>query len=266
MRIGEKQILAWLDGELDEAGAQDVEQAVQADSALMARAEAHFLAMMQLKSAFAPLLDAPFPNGPDAAAPAVATDADQDEADPAGEEAVVSAVAPPHAPSRQERVVAAVRPAARRWGWLAAALLLGLFIGRFMLGPTNQVVPTHLADLVPAEGAIARDQDGTLLAAGALANALENGLAAGDEEPVRIPLSFRDKTGRLCRSFDTARLAGIACRDDDGWRLRLALQTSSGGRSAASESPFVGQAVDAMIAGDPLDAGEQQAAKARGWR
>ena len=79
-------------------------------------------------------------------------------------------------------------------------------------------------------------------------------------------LSFRDKTGRLCRSFDTARLAGIACRDDDGWRLRLALQTGDGNRSGSSESPFVGQAIDAMIAGDPLDAGEERAARDRGWR
>ena len=95
---------------------------------------------------------------------------------------------------------------------------------------------------------------------------MENGVEPGDSTAVRVPLSFRDKSGKLCRSFDTARLAGIACRDDDGWRLRLALQTSSGGRSAASESPFVGQAVDAMIAGDPLDAGQQQAARDRGWR
>jgi len=149
---------------------------------------------------------------------------------------------------------------------LAAMLLLGVLIGRFALDSTQPTVISRIAASVPAQGEVVRDQDGSLVAAGALVEALENGVQPGDQEPVRIPLSFRDKTGRLCRSFDTARLAGIACRDEDGWRLRLALQTSGAGRSAASESPFVGQAVDAMIAGEPLDAGQQQAAKDRGWR
>jgi anti-sigma factor RsiW len=266
MKMGEKQILAWLDGELDEAGAREVEQAVQADPALMARAEAHFLAMMQLKAAFAPLLDAPFPSGPGEAAPVIATPSEQGEETFGEEEPPAETVAAQHSPSLQERVVALARPARRRWGLVAAALVLGLLIGRFLLGTTSGLAPTHLADFAPAQGAIARDQDGTLVAAGALSDALENGVEPGDSTAIRVPLSFRDKSGKLCRSFDTARLAGIACRDDDGWRLRLALQTSSSGRSAASESPFVGQAVDAMIAGDPLDAGQQQAARDRGWR
>jgi hypothetical protein len=263
VRIGEKQILAWLDGELDEASAQEVEQAVQADAALMARAEVHFLAMMQLKTAFAPLLEAPFPNGPGEVMPAIGINSEPAEQD-FGEEAE-----PPAAgmspPSLQERVAAWARSAGRRWGLLAAALVLGLLIGRFLLGTAGGLAPTHLAGLAPTPSVIARDQDGTLVAAGALSDALENGVEPGDSTAVRVPLSFRDKSGRLCRSFDTARLAGIACRDEDAWRLRLALQTSSGGRSASSESPFVGQAVDAMIAGEPLDAGEQQAARNRGW-
>jgi anti-sigma factor RsiW len=265
VRIGDKQILAWLDGELDEASAQEVEQAVQADAALMARAEAHFLAMMQLKAAFAPLLEAPFPNGSGEAAPVIAKGSKQDEQDVDEEEPPAPGMATTRSPSLQDRVVAWVRQAGRRWGLLLAALVLGLLIGRFLLGASGGLPPTHLADLAPARGVVARDQDGTLVAAGALSDALENGVEPGDSTAVRVPLSFRDKSGRLCRSFDTARLAGIACRDDDAWRLRLALQTSSGGRSASSESPFVGQAVDAMIAGEPLDAGEQQAARDRGW-
>ncbi len=266
MRIGEKQILAWLDGELDEAGALAVEQAVQADAALMARAEAHFLAMMQLKAAFAPLLDAPFPNGAAVAAPVIARDIDRSAPDIAGGEPAAAEIVIAHRPSLQERVAGWARPAIRRWGWLVAALLLGLLIGRFLLGPSHHLAPAQTADLAPAGGAVARDQDGMLIAAGALADALENGVEPGDSTAVRVPLSFRDKSGRLCRSFDTARLAGIACRGEDGWRLPLTLATSSAGRSAASESPLVGQAVDAMIAGNPLDAGEERAAAGRGWR
>jgi hypothetical protein len=262
--VREKQLLAWLDGELDEAGAEEVEQAVQADPALMARAEAHFLAMMQLRAAFAPLLEAPFPTSSSAA-----EKADPEVVEPDTPDVDDTAQVPSDPPPSRQRwghAAALLRPRLRRWGMLAAMLLLGVLIGRFALDSTQPTVISRIAASVPAQGEVVRDQDGSLVAAGALVEALENGVQPGDQEPVRIPLSFRDKTGRLCRSFDTARLAGIACRDEDGWRLRLALQTSGAGRSAASESPFVGQAVDAMIAGEPLDAGQQQAAKDRGWR
>jgi anti-sigma factor RsiW len=263
VKISERQILAWLDGELDEAATQEVEQAVQDDPALMARAEAHFLTMMHLKTAFAPLLEASHPKAAAPSPPAIAEDSDQNG--PAGAQHPVAATVPA-SPSLQERLLAWARPALSHWGLTAAALLLGLFIGRFLLGASHHAALPQLGELAPAQSAVARDQDGTLVAAGALADALENGVAAGDSTAVRIPLSFRDKSGRLCRSFDTARLAGIACRDRGGWRLRLALETSSGGRSAASESPFVGQAVDAMIAGNPLDADQEKAAAAAGWR
>jgi hypothetical protein len=267
MTIRDKQLLAWLDGELDEAGAEEVEQAVQADPALMARAETHFLTMMQLRGAFAPLLEAPFPDFPLASERAQKDDADSGADDVVASEPVASADSEP--PSRRgiwRHVAGVSQPGIPPWLVLAAVLVIGMLIGRFAPGTAPPSVAGRSAVLSPAQGDIVRDQDGALIAAGTLADTLENGLAPGDTEPVRIPLSFRDKTGKLCRSFDTARLAGIACRDDDGWRLRLALQTSSGARSAASESPFIGQAVDAMIAGEPLDAGQQQAAKDRGWR
>jgi hypothetical protein len=164
------------------------------------------------------------------------------------------------------RAAALAQPRMRRWSMLAAAVLLGILSGRFVLRQSTHTTATRIASSAPAPGGLVRDEDGSLIAAGSLADTLENGLATSDSAPVRIPLSFRDKTGRLCRSFDTARLAGIACRDQDGWRLRLALQANGSGRSASSESPFVGQAVDAMIAGDPLDAGQEQAARERGWR
>jgi hypothetical protein len=153
-----------------------------------------------------------------------------------------------------------------RWGVPALLFILGLLIGHFAFAQKAAETSAPTAGAATPAAADVRDRDGTLIAAGPLATALANGLKGDDAAPVRITLSFRDKTGRLCRSFDTARLAGIACRDDDGWRLRLALQTGDGNRSGSSESPFVGQAIDAMIAGDPLDAGEERAARDRGWR
>jgi hypothetical protein len=269
VKIGEKALLAWLDGELDEAGAQEVEQAVRADEALMDRAEAHFVTMMQIRSAFAPLLEAPFPDGAAIVAPIPA----QPEAIAPEEEPPVARTSPARPSlaagalrSIRNHGAALARSGLRRWIALALAALLGVVLGWliFRSSPTTPIAESSGA--IPVESGIIRDHDGTLVAAGTLADALENGHENDISAPVRIALSFRDKAGRICRSFDTARLAGIACRDEDGWRLRLALQRSDSAKSSSSESPFVGQAVDAMIAGDPLDAGEEQAARANGWR
>src|SRR4051794_34895887 len=114
--IREKQLLAWLDGELDEAGAEEVEQAVQADPALMARAEAHFLAMMQLRAAFAPLLEAPFPPPSSAAEKADPEVVEQDAPDDDVADSTAQAPSDPP-PSRQRwgHIAALFQPGIRRW-------------------------------------------------------------------------------------------------------------------------------------------------------
>ena len=106
---------------------------------------------------------------------------------------------------------------------------------------------------------------------GLLAGALDNQLVASQpgDAPTRILLSFRDGAGEYCRAF-TGERAGIACRDDRGWKLR-----NSGAGSAAATGKFrqAGNAEAALLAaaqelaaGPALDAAGERAARKSGWR
>jgi len=122
---------------------------------------------------------------------------------------------------------------------------------------------------------------GRLLAAGMLADALSQQLA-GDQTaataagPVRIGVSFRSKAGEYCRTFSLrqpAALAGLACRAGDGWELSVLARTETAGgaadayRQAASPiPPAVTAAVESQIAGEPLDARAEAAARGRHWQ
>ena len=107
------------------------------------------------------------------------------------------------------------------------------------------------------------------LASGALDDALDRQLAANSGDP-RMIVSFRRRTGGYCRTFLGREGDGIACREPEGWRLvRLTPggeSTSSTYRQAGSSSAATLAAAQAMMAGEPLDAGEEERARQRGWR
>lgn len=111
-----------------------------------------------------------------------------------------------------------------------------------------------------------------MVAHGQLATALEKQLASnpGKDEAVRVGLTFRSADG-YCRTFTKAALAGLACREGDGWKVRLAVAQDAGRhseyRTAASETPpAVLEAAQALMVGEPLDAKAEAAAQAKGWR
>lgn len=91
----------------------------------------------------------------------------------------------------------------------------------------------------------------------------DGGLAVG--------LTYRNHQGDWCRTFSAsdAGYAGLACRQDDAWRLEaLARSEMPSGdlRTASSSMPdAVLAAVDASAAGDPLDAQAEERARDRGW-
>lgn len=142
------------------------------------------------------------------------------------------------------------------WGAVAASLVAGVLVGRL-------AVPQQQGPLVADGGALA--------ARGELVQALDQRLAA-ESGPIRVGLSFQASDGRYCRTFQSApdRLAGLACRGDEGWRVRTVTAWSpaaSDYRTAGADiPPEVLAGVDAIIAGDPLDAAAERAARARGWR
>lgn len=115
---------------------------------------------------------------------------------------------------------------------------------------------------------------GAVLAKGPLANALSRQLAGAGAGAaggsIDIGISFVDKAGALCRSFAMSESVGLACRSDDQWKL--VMLTTAAGQGAADERragampAAVLGAIDARIAGKPLDAREEYAARLRGWK
>ena len=229
--IDEAMLIAWVDGELDDVTRRRVDRAVADDPALAARLEMHRGLRNRLSDHYAPIASEPVPSTMGACLT---------------ESAKVATMSRPG------------RSPWRNWGMsgaIAASLLLGVAVGQWTNGAKGPVMV----------------EDGAILARGDLKSALDTQLASAQEgASIRIGLSFRRKDGAgWCRSFDGDALAGVACREGEGWRIQ---QLLSGGsersayRQASSGDPRIMATVDALIAGDPADARQEAAAKAGGWR
>jgi hypothetical protein len=174
---------------------------------------------------------------------------------------------------RQGNVIPLRRKAPPRSAWpqwlsLAASLVVGVLIGQALLRTSGSTGPITA-------------RDGKLVANGVLAQALSDQLASTqkDDLPVRIGMSFKSKEGDYCRTFalrESTTLAGIACHEQDGWRVQTVAQNDRHTtraqpaegtyRQAGSDVPrSVVQAVEDMIAGDPLDARAESAAREKNW-
>jgi hypothetical protein len=88
-------------------------------------------------------------------------------------------------------------------------------------------------------------------------------------------VSFRAADGHYCRTFamrQTQPIAGLACREAGGWRVRMAAQSAplaaaASYRTAGDDIPAaVLEAMDQMIKGAPLDAAAEAQARAAGWQ
>jgi anti-sigma factor RsiW len=238
-------LMAYADDELDARTRAAVDAAMASDPEIARRIARHRALRNRVQSAFDRVLDEPVPprllravqSGP--------------IAQPAGN--VV--------PLRRRRV--------QPWGWpqwsaIAASLIVGAIAGRLTLLRAVNPGPTVM-------------RDGRMLANGALADALSDQLAADQPAaaPVRIGVSFRSKSGQYCRTFTLRQRAsgGLACRAADGWEVDVLARgkpenTGSGAyRQAASVmSPALAAAVSDQIAGEPLDARAEAAARDRHWR
>jgi hypothetical protein len=109
--------------------------------------------------------------------------------------------------------------------------------------------------------------DGTLVASGALASALDTQLASNQpsDADVRIGLTFRDRQGRTCRSFEGHALSGIGCRDQGRWALERTMAGQAGSDYRQASSGALAADVAKMMAGDALDAAAERAARQKGW-
>ncbi|WP_421788580.1 anti-sigma factor family protein [Hyphobacterium sp.] len=103
-----------------------------------------------------------------------------------------------------------------------------------------------------------------------LASALD---AAAGNADWQVPVTFRDTEGDYCRAFAAAEgdARGLACRDNEGWQVRLLLTApagETGGYQLASSAlpPALLAEIDARMEGDPLDAESVAQAAAADWR
>lgn len=245
MTFDDQTLAAYVDGELDPATRALVEDAARADADIAARLKAQQGLKALLTGHYGPVAEEPLPERLletiRKGAPATARVVDLAARRPAP----AAAPKPQRAPFRM--------PA---WAGMAACLVVGLAVGR-------------LASPVGLDGASSR----SLVATGSLARALDGQAAADTSGPIRIGLSFRDKEGAYCRTFQPNRrdgLAGLACRDAGAWRLRVATPMTAQAatyRTAGAEAPAaVLAAVDEMIVGMPLGKDEEDMARSKGWR
>lgn len=248
MKVSEEMLMAYVDGELDAAGAAVVEEAMRADPAVAATVTRALALRERIGDAYASVLDEPVPVRLLAAAAGETANTDDGK--------VVSLDS-----ARSPRVASA-----RAWRWpqlaaLAASLTLGVLIAPWLR-------PDVRPSMLDTSG-------GALLANGELANTLDTHLAAEGpgEGAVAVGLSFRASDGRYCRTFILApphAMAGLACRDAAGWHVSaLGEATRDGGElrlASTALPPAVLAEVDARLENDPLDADAERAARDAGWR
>jgi hypothetical protein len=91
------------------------------------------------------------------------------------------------------------------------------------------------------------------------------------DEAIRIGVSFPAYDGRLCRTFEAADVAGLACRAEAGWELvttgaRPAEASPTDYRQVGSASASVLEMAQEMMAGEPFDAQAELIAQSKGWR
>lgn len=230
MTIDDETLMAFADGELPEPGFSEVATAVEADEALAARLHALVLGKDAAKAAFAPLLAQPVPA------------------------------------SLRRGVAAAIRAAGRpvrsRWSGRPMQLAAAAAIAVVIAAPASYLLGSSGSPGSPVVAGLA--------APAALDAALDTvpsgGDAAitGDTTMVAIA-TFADGAGVLCREVELlgpAELLVVACRDGDGWgvRLAVAIPSADGLYLPAGGLDAAGAYLAAINAGPPLSPDAERAA------
>ena len=230
----QEQIIAYVDGELGPIEALRFERVMEADPAVAAEVQRHRRVREAVAGHFAPVVGEPLPERLTRLL------------DKGGNVIVFP----------DTRWTSRWFGQGGRYAALAATLVVGLMLG--------QLLPGRTPGPIEARG-------GTIVARGELARALDGQLAsAAQGDAYRIGVSFRDHGNRYCRTFSGAGGAGIGCHGDRGWALERFVAGGSadqGGvyRQAGSSSAEILAAAQEMMAGAPLDAAQEEQAKAAGW-
>ncbi len=248
MIFDDETLMAFADGELDEATTQAVERAMETDDALVMRVAEFIETRATAREAFTPA-----------------------EPVPAALDAAVRGMVERHRAAEQpaSNVVSLGAARTRRFGFaqqswqlpLAASLATAIasgFIG-YQLGQSPGAAPVEpgLDGFSSAEIASVLDS---------AASGDEVTIADGSGR-VRLISSFNEQSGALCREYEIDRSAGasvvaVSCRDDSDWSMRFAVAAPAGGDGYAPASSL--DALEAYLgaieAGPALTAEEERAA------
>lgn len=235
-KIDDAMLIAFADGELDGDARAAVERALEDDPALRAKLEAQKRLRSTLSAHYGPVATEDVPDRLLAMLGAGA----------AGDSVVSLSAA------RERRK--AHRRDWRNYGAIAATLAVGILAGH----------------LIPQGGGPVGTENGMLVAQGPLAAALETQLASAQpaNAATRIGVSFEDREGRFCRTFDGAALSGLACRSTENWTLVMTAPPAGAASTQYRQagSPPILEAARQRMAGAPLDAAAERAAREAGWR
>ena len=243
MIFSDETVMAYVDGELDEPARAAIDAAIATDRELARRVAHHRALRERLQREFAPVLQETVP------------------------ERLLAATRDISATSRASNVIPLKHTPRARWSWpqwgaMAASLVVGVLIA-----------PVWWRQAPPAFDI----RNGRILATGTLAHALTQQLASNQaaDAPVRIGVSFVSREGKYCRTFvlrEQSAIAGLACHEQDHWLLMAVANSPSSKTSgeyrpaASSLPPSIAQAVNDLIAGEPLDAGAEVSARAEEWQ
>ena len=250
MSFSDDILMAFADGELDEATRREVEQAMRRDPAIAEKVRRHQALRADVFDAFSSTLDEEVPQRLHAAARSGKV-VHLDSVRPLK-------VAPPPAPP-----VPKARWSWPEWGALAATLVMGMLAGSLGIKSLDDASTLAAIEL----------DNGTLKAEGKLAAALSQQLASAspDAGVMKVGVSFVDKDGNYCRSFSMPRSAGLACRQGSAWMIPVMVDPAplaqGAYRQAGSAMPSaVLAAIDERIAGAALDANAEKLAMQKGWK
>jgi hypothetical protein len=251
MSVSDETLMAYADGEVDEATRAIIEAAMRENPEVRRRIAEHRALREAMQGAFSAVLDEPVPQRLiDAARGQTAAPAGGHVVDLAGARRAVAGQAPGRLLSWQ--------PAA-----MAASVLVGVALGYVGWHSAKPLVTTS--------------SSGELLAGAGLAEALSNQLSE-DRSPglaAITGLSFRAKTGDYCRTFSLSgshASSGLACHEGVGWTIKVLAQSPTAAsnssnfrRAASADPPAVRAAVEESIDGEPLDRAGEIAARQGNW-
>tara|TARA_R110001606_G_scaffold202496_11_gene350614 strand:- start:2981 stop:3706 length:726 start_codon:yes stop_codon:yes gene_type:complete len=241
MTFDEATIMAYVDGECDAVTAKRVEKAMATDAGLAGQVSKARALRKKLADFYAPVAEEAVPDR----LTAMLTSAAAANVD----SSFTTRKADQENAKQQRRSMGVAQ-----WAAMAATLALGVVVGQF-----------GLAD---GSGSPFAQDGSALIASGPLANALEKQLASAqsDDSDYRIGLTFRAKTGNICRSFTGEAVSGIGCREGQQWKM---VSTLPGGNQSdyrqASSSAVNAIAAD-MMADAPVDADTERKLLESGWK